>query len=115
MLHQRNSYAHIFKSTLQRMPSDTYKVVIRADKRPAREHEQRFIEPVTNGTLSWRKEITNCREWQRRIGPITPCNTLSSVWREKMPIISKPEDYESHKEHMRSIDKLMLKDVNEVY
>jgi hypothetical protein len=35
MLHQHNSYVHIFKSTLQRMPSDEYRVVISADKKPA--------------------------------------------------------------------------------
>ena len=48
MLHQHNDYVHIFKIALQRMPSDAYRVVIRADKRPAGEHERRFNEPVTN-------------------------------------------------------------------
>lgn len=48
MLYQQNSYVHIFKSALQRMPSDEYKVVIRADKRPAGERERRFNESVTN-------------------------------------------------------------------
>ena len=38
LLHQHNSYTHDFKSMLQRMPSDTGKVVIRADKKPANEH-----------------------------------------------------------------------------
>ncbi len=48
MLHQHNIYVYIFKTALQRMPSDAYKVVIRADKRPFGEHARRFNEPVTN-------------------------------------------------------------------
>ena len=48
MLHQHNDYVHIFKSTLQRMPSDQYRVVIRPDKKPAWEHARRFNEPLTN-------------------------------------------------------------------
>jgi hypothetical protein len=39
MLHEHNNYVHMFKSALQRMPSDAYKVVISTDKRPAGEHE----------------------------------------------------------------------------
>ncbi|CAF3254328.1 unnamed protein product [Rotaria sp. Silwood2] len=48
MLHQYNSYVHIFKSTLEKMLSDEYRVVISADKKPAREHARRFNEPSTN-------------------------------------------------------------------
>jgi hypothetical protein len=48
MLHQHNIYVDFFKTALQRMPSDKYKVVIRADKKPEGEHERRFNEPVTN-------------------------------------------------------------------
>jgi len=48
MLHQHNSYVHIFKSTLQKMRINAYRVVIRTDKKPAGEHERRFNEPVTN-------------------------------------------------------------------
>jgi hypothetical protein len=48
MLYQHNNYVHIFKSALQRMTSDSYKVVINADKKPAGEHERRFNAPVTN-------------------------------------------------------------------
>jgi hypothetical protein len=48
MLHQHNRYVHEFKSALERMPSDAYKVVIRADKKPAGEHARRFNEPLTN-------------------------------------------------------------------
>ena len=48
MLHQHNTYVHIFKTALQRMPSDAYKVVIRADKRPVGEHARRFNAPTTD-------------------------------------------------------------------
>ena len=48
MLHQHNTYVHIFKTALQRMPSDAYKVVIRADKKPAGEHARRFNAPTTD-------------------------------------------------------------------
>ena len=46
MLHQYNSYARDFKSLLQKMPEGEGKVVIRADKKPANEHERRFNAPV---------------------------------------------------------------------
>uniref|UniRef100_UPI00358F20A2 uncharacterized protein n=1 Tax=Myxine glutinosa TaxID=7769 RepID=UPI00358F20A2 len=48
MLHSNNALVNSFKSTLERMPSPDYKVVIRADKRPHGEHERRFNEPVNN-------------------------------------------------------------------
>jgi PIF1-like helicase/Helitron helicase-like domain at N-terminus len=48
MVHEHNPYVQFFKTALQRMPSDQFKVVIRADKKPAGEHARRFNEPVTN-------------------------------------------------------------------
>ncbi|CAF1021035.1 unnamed protein product [Adineta steineri] len=48
MVHEHNSYVQSFKLAIQRMPSDQYKVVIRADKTPLGEHARRFNEPVTN-------------------------------------------------------------------
>jgi hypothetical protein len=48
MLHQHNAYVNIFKTALQRMPSDEYRIVIRADKTPAGEHERRFNAPTAN-------------------------------------------------------------------
>ena len=48
MLHQHNTYVHIFKTALQRMPSDAYQLVIRADKTPAGEHARRFNAPTTD-------------------------------------------------------------------
>ncbi|XP_071577140.1 uncharacterized protein [Temnothorax nylanderi] len=38
----------IFKTALDRMPTDEYKVIIRADKRPVGEHERRFNAPTIN-------------------------------------------------------------------
>ncbi|KAL0860211.1 hypothetical protein ABMA27_010518 [Loxostege sticticalis] len=42
---QYNQLIYIFKTTLDRMFSDDYKIVIRADKRPRGEHERRFNAP----------------------------------------------------------------------
>ncbi|KIH61445.1 hypothetical protein ANCDUO_08281 [Ancylostoma duodenale] len=48
MFHQHNSLVRLFKTSLKRMPTDEYKIVIRADKRPAGEHERRFNAPTVN-------------------------------------------------------------------
>ncbi|CAF1385237.1 unnamed protein product [Adineta ricciae] len=48
MIHEHNIYIDLFETALQRMPSDQYKMVIRADKKPAGEHARRFNEPVVN-------------------------------------------------------------------
>lgn len=48
MLHQYNSYVHSFKTALEKMPSEQYKVIIRADKTSVGEHERRFNEPLAN-------------------------------------------------------------------
>lgn len=48
MLHSYNSYVQMFKTALDKMPSDEYKVIIRADQRPTGEHPRRFNAPVTN-------------------------------------------------------------------
>ncbi|XP_034140491.1 uncharacterized protein LOC117591365 [Drosophila guanche] len=42
MLHEHHALVRLFKTALERMPSDDYKVVIRADKRPAGTHERTF-------------------------------------------------------------------------
>ncbi|KIH55919.1 hypothetical protein ANCDUO_13913 [Ancylostoma duodenale] len=47
MFHQHN-LVKLFKTALERMPTDEYKIVIRADKRPAGEHERRFNAPTVN-------------------------------------------------------------------
>ncbi|EYC32590.1 hypothetical protein Y032_0003g1676 [Ancylostoma ceylanicum] len=48
MLHQHNILVNVFKTALHKMPTDEYKVVIRADKRPRGEHERRFNAPTVN-------------------------------------------------------------------
>lgn len=45
ILHQHNHLISTFKTELERMPADEYKVVIRADKKPIGEHERRFNAP----------------------------------------------------------------------
>lgn len=42
LLHQHNGLVRLFRTALERMPNDDYKVVIRADKRPAGIHERQI-------------------------------------------------------------------------
>ncbi|KAF2891527.1 hypothetical protein ILUMI_14646, partial [Ignelater luminosus] len=48
LLHTHNQLVQFFKTALEMMPSDDHKIVIRADKRPAGEHERRFNAPMLN-------------------------------------------------------------------
>lgn len=48
LLHEDNQLVKLFKTALEMMPSDDHKIVIRADKRPAGEHERRFNAPTLN-------------------------------------------------------------------
>ena len=44
-LYVNNAYVPLFKTALKRMPTDDYKVVVRADKTPTGEHLLRFNAP----------------------------------------------------------------------
>lgn len=46
LFHQHNELIRLFKTALDRMPSDDFKIVIRADKRPTGEHEKRYNAPT---------------------------------------------------------------------
>lgn len=46
LIHEHNALVRLFKTALQRMPSDEYKILIRADKRPAGTHERQFNAPT---------------------------------------------------------------------
>ncbi|KIH47189.1 hypothetical protein ANCDUO_22754 [Ancylostoma duodenale] len=48
MFHQHNNLVKVFTTALERMPTDEYRVVIRADKTPVGEHERRFNAPTVN-------------------------------------------------------------------
>ncbi|XP_050326830.1 uncharacterized protein LOC126757177 isoform X1 [Bactrocera neohumeralis] len=48
LLHEHNLLIQLFKIALEMKPTDDHKIVIRADKRPAGEHERRFNAPVLN-------------------------------------------------------------------
>lgn len=45
-LHQHNALVQLFKTALDRMPTDNHKIVIRADKTPSGEHARRFNAPT---------------------------------------------------------------------
>lgn len=44
--HEHNQLVRLFKTALDRMPSDDYRIVIRSDKTPSGEHERRFNAPT---------------------------------------------------------------------
>ncbi|CAH0397640.1 unnamed protein product [Chilo suppressalis] len=46
LLHEHHALVKLFKSALDRMPNDDYKVVIKADKRPSGTHERTFNAPT---------------------------------------------------------------------
>lgn len=46
LLHEHHALVRLFKNALERMPSDDYKVVIKADKRPSGTHERTFNAPT---------------------------------------------------------------------
>jgi hypothetical protein len=46
LLHERNNLVRLFKTAIDLMPSDTHKIVIRADKTPTGEHVRRFNVPT---------------------------------------------------------------------
>ena len=48
LFHLHNHLVQMFKTALERMPTDEYKVIIWADKRPSGEHERCFNAPTIN-------------------------------------------------------------------
>ncbi|XP_036357297.1 uncharacterized protein LOC118762596 [Octopus sinensis] len=48
LLHQKNSYVHIFKYTLETEDSSNFNVIIDAQKRPSREHAGHYNAPTCN-------------------------------------------------------------------
>lgn len=46
MLHQHNELVRVFKTAIDRMPSDNHQIVIRPDKAPPTEHSRRFNAPT---------------------------------------------------------------------
>lgn len=48
LFHIRNHLVRLFKTSLDRMPTDDYQIIIRADKTPSGEHKRRFNAPMLN-------------------------------------------------------------------
>lgn len=46
LLHERNALVKVFKTALEAMPSDNYKIIISADKRPGGAHARQFNAPT---------------------------------------------------------------------
>ena len=48
MFDENNQLIKLFKTSLDRMPSDDYRVVIKPERVPSGEHERRFNSPTIN-------------------------------------------------------------------
>lgn len=48
LFHERNHLVKLLKTALEKMPSDAYIVVIKADKTPSGKHARRFNAPFIN-------------------------------------------------------------------
>lgn len=48
LLHEQNQLVRSFKTAVENMPDETYKIVIHSDRTPRGEHERRYNAPVTN-------------------------------------------------------------------
>ncbi|GFS82586.1 uncharacterized protein NPIL_551101 [Nephila pilipes] len=48
LLHEKNHLVRLFKTAIDMMPSNTHKIVIQADRTPAREHVRRFNAPAVD-------------------------------------------------------------------
>ncbi|GFT19643.1 uncharacterized protein NPIL_659171 [Nephila pilipes] len=48
LLHEKNHLVRLFKTAIHMMPSDTHKIVIQADRKPAGEHVRRFNVPTVD-------------------------------------------------------------------
>jgi hypothetical protein len=83
------------------MPTDEYQIVIRADKRPAGEHERRYNSPAvdevavimvgqnpTNVILLYKKGVNVYTVFHKRIDHMMPFSILSYFGRERMAITS---------------------------
>lgn len=64
LFHARNHLVCLFKTALDQMPADNYRIVIRADKTPAGEHERRFNAPMIDevAVVMVGAEECNCRD-----------------------------------------------------
>lgn len=48
MFHKHIELIKIFKTSLERMPSDNYQIIMKADKNPINEHKGRYNKPTVN-------------------------------------------------------------------
>src|SRR5258705_6277295 len=101
MLNVHNSYVKDFKTALEMMPTDDYKLVIRADKTPTRQHERRYNAPTVNEMaivivgndfdrrdIILHKETPICNVYLKHIDHMMPCNIQFCFVTVKMDITS---------------------------
>lgn len=98
--HQHNELATLFKTALDRMPTDNHKIVIRADKMPTGKHAIRLNAPtidevaivvVSENFENWdivsHRGTRNCSRCPKHIDPMMRYNILSYSDKVKMIMI----------------------------
>lgn len=91
LFHENNCFVKFFNTTLEKVNSSNYRVIIRADKKPSGEHERRFNTPTTNdvaivmvGTEFEKRDIVID---QRNSGLQRVCETHRSYDALQYPVI----------------------------
>ncbi|XP_037959155.1 uncharacterized protein LOC119688554 [Teleopsis dalmanni] len=84
LLHEHHALVRLFKTALERMPHDNYKVVIRADKRPLMFWQEddgyhfniKMINPLNGEETT--KKISSCNpKWKEIVQMLLPGQTSS--------------------------------------
>ena len=99
LLCEHNALVKSFRTALERIPNNDYKVVIRADKRPAGTQERTFNAPTIDevAILIVGEHVilclhvvilVNCNTYMKRTVHMTHCNTRWCFGKEMMDVTS---------------------------
>ncbi|KAL4119559.1 hypothetical protein QTP88_012364 [Uroleucon formosanum] len=78
--HANNAVVNMFKTALERMPSDTHKFVIRADCTPTGEHVRRFNAPTVNANQC----LTIANKLLIEVGMIAPNRSMHDAFNQEL-------------------------------
>lgn len=85
LLHEHHALVRLFKSALEQMPNDDYKVVIKADKRPSGTHERTFNAPTVDEVAI----LIVGEQLEKRDIVLTSCLFLRLIIKQKMSCITR--------------------------
>nr|XP_036221625.1 uncharacterized protein LOC118681396 [Bactrocera oleae] len=89
--HANNAVVNMFKTALERMPSDTQKFVIRADCTPTGKHVRRFNAPTVNDVAAiivgrqFQADVASNSPWTAA-DELTACLKASPLWTINMRV-----------------------------